>query len=340
MQENRNKIKVIHFQRKPRPGANYSIESIFENLRCRLKDKIDFSVNACSYYNDGYFSKFLNIVEAASRQKKNAIAHITGEVHFLDLFMRKKNVLLTIHDCRFMERKSGMAKKLMAWLYLKAPVYKTKFVTAVSENTKKDIINYTGVSAEKICVIHDNVDSIFKPVPKIFNYTCPVILQIGTAPNKNLSRLTDAVKSISCKLVIIGSPGERELEKLAENKIAYVIKSNLSADELYIEYVNSDIVAFVSTFEGFGMPIVEANCVERAVLTSNISSMPEVAGDAACLVDPYDTEDIRKGLLKLIHNKEYREQLIANGRKNKLRFDGKIIAEQYYQLYKKIAENF
>jgi glycosyltransferase involved in cell wall biosynthesis len=239
-----------------------------------------------------------------------------------------------------MERKNGMAKQLMAWLYLKAPVYKTKFVTAVSETTKKDIINYTGVSAEKICVIQDNVDSIFKPIQKIFNYTCPVILQIGTAPNKNLSRLTDAVKSISCKLVIIGSPGEREIEKLAENKIAYVIKSNLSADELYQEYVNADIVAFVSTFEGFGMPIVEANCVERAVLTSNISSMPEVAGDAACLVDPYDIEDIRKGLLKLIHNKEYRGQIIANGRKNKLRFDGQIIAEQYYELYKKIAENF
>ena len=162
----------------------------------------------------------------------------------------------------------------------------------------------------------------------------------GAAPNKNLLRLVEALKDITCKLVVIGMPGKKEIEKIEEDKIAYIIKSNLSSEELYREYVNADIVSFVSTFEGFGMPIVEANCVERAVLTSNISSMPEVAGDAACLVDPYDTEDIRKGLLKLIHDKAYREQLIANGRKNKLRFDGQIIAEQYYQLYKRIAENF
>ncbi|HEY2725961.1 MAG TPA: hypothetical protein VGI61_02225, partial [Parafilimonas sp.] len=67
---------------------------------------------------------------------------------------------------------------------------------------------------------------------------------------------------------------------------------------------------------------------------------PEVAGDAACLVDPYNVDDIRNGILKLINDKTYREKLIENGRSNKLRFDGRIIAEQYYELYKKIAENF
>ncbi len=144
------KLKVIHFQRRSRPGANYSIEAIFENLRCRLKDKIDFSVQVCSRYNDGYFSKLFNIVEAAFRQKRNAVTHITGEVHFLNLLMRKKNVLLTIHDCRFMERKKGFEKKIMAWLYLTAPVQKAALVTAVSENTKKDIIKYTGCNAAKI----------------------------------------------------------------------------------------------------------------------------------------------------------------------------------------------
>jgi glycosyltransferase involved in cell wall biosynthesis len=93
----------------------------------------------------------------------------------------------------------------------------------------------------------------------------------------------------------------------------------------------------VSTFEGFGMPIVEANCVERVVLTSNISSMPEVAGNAACLVNPYAIEDIRAGFLKIIHDASYREQLIKNGRQNRQRFDESLIAASYYKLYQLIT---
>ena len=105
------KIKVIHFQRRPRLGFNFSIESIFENIRSELRDKISFSVNVCRYFNNGYFTKFWNIIEAALRQEKNSIAHITGEVHFINLLMRKKNIVLTIHDCRFMQRKTGFEKK-------------------------------------------------------------------------------------------------------------------------------------------------------------------------------------------------------------------------------------
>ncbi len=337
MQQSSDKIKVIHFQRKPRPGFNFSIENIFEGLRHRLSDKIDFTVKTSSSFNDGYLSKFSNILEAAFRQKKKAIAHITGEVNFLDLLMRKKNVLLTILDCRYMERKTGIAKKMVGWLYLKAPVKKAAFITVISASTKKEVIKYTGCNADKIKVIPVTVSEIYKPAPKPFNKNCPVILQVGTASNKNLSRLIEAIKDIPCSLVIIGDPGNDELEELQHYKIAYSIKSNLSAEELYQEYVNCDMLAFVSTYEGFGMPIVEANCVERAVLTSTISSMPEVAGDAACFADPYNIEDIRNGVIKIIQDDAYREQLIINGRKNRLRFSEEIIADLYYALYQKIA---
>ena len=298
---------------------------------------MDFSVKLCGRFNDGYFTKFWNITEAALRQEKNTIAHITGEVHFISLFMRKKNVLLTIHDCRFMQRKKGLEKKLMGWLYLKGPVKKSAHVTTVSEATKKEVINYTGCAAEKITVIPVNVNPVFKPAPKAFNKNCPVILQVGAAENKNLSRLIEAIKNIPCRLVIIGEPKKAELEKLKSFNIDFSLKHDLSTEELYQEYIKCDIVSFVSTFEGFGMPIAEANCVERAVITSNISSMPEVAGNAACLVNPYDVEDIKKGFLKIINDDAYRERLIANGRENRKRFDGKAIADVYYELYKKLA---
>lgn len=332
------KIPVIHFQRRPRPGFNFSIESIFENLRCRLKDTVDFTVATSSYFNDGYASKILNIVQAAFRSKKNAIAHITGEVHFLNLLMPGKNVLLTIHDCRFMERKTGLAKNMMGWLYLEQPVKKAALVTVISESTKAEVLRYTSCPAEKIMVIPNSVDDIFRPAPKTFNKDCPVILQVGAASNKNLGRLAEALKGIRCRLVVIGDVSAPDLKKLQGNSVDFLIKNNLTKEQLYQEYVSADMLAFASTYEGFGMPVIEANCVERAVLTSNISSLPEVAGNAACLVNPYSVEAMRKGLLSIIEDDGYRQQLIENGKQNRLRFNGNTIADAYYQVYKKIAE--
>ncbi len=316
------------------------MESIFADLRNRLKDKINFSIKISSRFNDGYFSKLYNIIEAAFRQEKHAISHITGEIYFLNLLMRKRNVLLTIHDCRFMERKKGFKKKLMAWLYLKAPVKKAVFVTAISESTKKDITRHTAYDPGSIYVIPNAVHVIYQPYSKSFTTGKPVILQIGTGPNKNIERLAEALQGITCTLNIIGKISAEQSIVLKKNAIDYTDHYNLSEKAMLEQYQACDLLTFVSTSEGFGMPIIEANCVERAVLTSDISSMPEVAGDAACLVNPYNAVAIKNGILRLINDEAYREELIANGRKNKLRFDADTIANQYYALYKKIATNF
>ena len=330
-----NKIAVNFFQRRPRSGFSFSVEFIFEDIRKRLADKIVANLFLSRCYNDGFYTKIINIIEAAFRQNKD-INHITGEVHFLNLLMNKRRVLLTILDCGMMPRKKGLAKKIVNWLYLSAPVKKANIVTAISEVTKQEIIHYTKCNPDKIRVIPVAVNPNFQPAPKTFNKEKPVVLHIGTGFNKNLMRLIEALKGIDCHLTIVGKLNEEYLEMLKVNDVEYSNEYNISNDRLLEKYLECDIMVFVSTFEGFGMPIVEANAVERVVVTSNISSMPEVAGKAACLVDPYNVAAIRSGILKVINDDTFREGLIHNGRVNKLRFEPGKIAEMYYDLYKEM----
>lgn len=329
------KIKVKYFQRKPQKGFSFSLEFIFNDVRNRLLNQVDPEVLISTWYNNGIYTKIGNIVEAAFRQG-DSINHITGETHFLNFFMKKSTVILTILDCGPMVRKDGIAKDFVKWLYLKLPIYKSAVVTTISEAVKEEIIAYTNCNSEKIRVIPVAINDEFKPFEKTFNSSKPVILQIGTGPNKNVERIIQSLKDIQCQLVIIGKINDSIGKALEENKTEYLNYVGLSQEALIEQYKLCDIVSFISTFEGFGMPIIEANSIERVVVTSNISSMPEVAGNSACLVDPFDINSIKKGFVKVIQNEDYRNKLIMNGRINRTRFNPDIIAQSYFELYKKM----
>lgn len=104
-------------------------------------------------------------------------------------------------------------------------------------------------------------------------------------------------------------------------------------------YAASDLLLFASTLEGFGMPILEAQTVGRPVVTSNLSSMPWVAGDAAVLVDPYSVESIRQGVRQVIGDRALRERLIQKGFENVRRFDAEYVAQEYVRIYEAVAES-
>jgi glycosyltransferase involved in cell wall biosynthesis len=127
-----------------------------------------------------------------------------------------------------------------------------------------------------------------------------------------------------------------QISCLQDHNINYSLSANISDSQLIQEYRNADMVVFTSTYEGFGLPIVEAQTTGRPVVTSNVYSMPEVAGETACLVDPYQVESIRMGIQRVIADTVYRQKLITSGFKNIKRFKPQYIAAQYVKLYEEL----
>jgi len=212
-------------------------------------------------------------------------------------------------------------------------------VTVISDSTKRELLRYVNIKESKIRVIPDCVFPVFQKDPKLWNTDKPVILQVGITKNKNIPRVAKALEGLCCHLRITGRLEGENLLALENNNIDYSSVAGISDEEMAREYRNADMLIFASTSEGFGLPIIEAQATGRPVVTSNISSMPEVAGDAACFVDPYDVAGIRMGILRIIEDRIYREKLVEMGFKNAERFRPEQIAGQYVEVYQSLLKN-
>lgn len=330
------KTKVRLFFRRANPTGNVSIENSFETMRqfFPTDSRLQLDIFKSSYYSKGFFPRLKAILEV--RRHRVPINHVTGDTNFLVLGLPKKNTILTVLDCGLLDGKNGLARWILHTFWLKLPVRHCKILTAISEATKQDILKLTDCPPEKIVVIPIIIKTDFTYTPKVFNQKYPTFLHIGNSPNKNLERHAAALAGLPCHLHIIGQISENQIIALRQQDIDFKISVNLSDDDMHKAYQEADVLLFCSTIEGFGMPILEAQTVGRAVVTSNISSMPEVAGDGACLVDPLSISDIREGIERVWHDENYRNTLINNGLKNSFRFNPKTVAGQYEAVYEKI----
>ena len=283
----------------------------------------------------GIWRRVANIAWAARHRRD--VNHVTGDVHYLALGLPRSRTILTIHDCHSLERLRGWKRWLLRLFWYDLPIRRSAVVTVISAETKRQLLRHVRVPEQKIEVVPNAVAPIFEPCPRPFRAECPHILQIGTRPNKNLPRLIHALKGLKCRLKIIGPLDQELRDELARSSISYEAVTQLDEAGMFRAYCECDIVSFVSTYEGFGMPIVEAQAVERPVVTSNCSSMPEVAGAGACLVDPYNIDSIRQGFERVINDTAFRESLIKHGRANRQRFDRVEVARRYLELYDKLT---
>ncbi len=331
-------MKVILFYRKSFKFGNYSIEKVFDTLLPYLNKGVSIKKIILPFYTKGFINRVLNLFFSFFNQAD--INHITGDVHYISLLLNKKKTIITIHDLIILHNNKGLKRFLYYYFWYYFPIKNCKFVTVISNQIKNELISFFPWAEKKVFVIYNPVTFILKPIldtNKKFNKITPTILQIGVTKNKNIENTAIALKSVNCHLRIIGKLSTEQIDYLDSLKISYSYVYNLDEKELIKEYQNADIVSFISTYEGFGLPIIEAQSMAIPCITSNCSSMPEIAGNASCFVDPFNIESIQNGFKSIIFDDSYRNSLINNGLQNVKRFDPYIISQQYLNLYKKIS---
>ena len=317
------------------PGTGHSIETLFGSVQRAADRQPGVTTRSVQmpYISQGLRSLWKNVRFAASL--KTGIVHITGDVHYAALVLPPAQTVLTIHDCMLLKtnrhRPLRYAFFWLFWYYL--PIRRAAVVTAVSEATRQALIRYVGSVARKVIVIPDCVAPAFNYQPLPNRTGPPVILQIGTAPHKNLPRLIAALTGIDCRLVIVGPLSKTIIAALQEHQIQYRNYVNLSQKAVIQLYRDCNLVTFVSTDEGFGMPVLEANATGRPVITSDQLPMRAVADGAAQLVDPTDVASIREGILRVLDSALYCQTLIDAGLTNVWRYAAEAIADQYRSCY-------
>ena len=266
---------------------------------------------------------------------KERYIHITGDVHYMAIFLFWKPIILVIHDCNHYESLKGIRKKLLGILWFKMPIHIAKQVVVISPYVKNQLQSHFNIKDDKIEIIPNSFYPICATQDQIENKLF-VIMAIGTKRNKNLPRLIEAVADIKdIQLNIIG-PLSLELEECLRNyRVSYINSYNISQKELERNYNNANLLFFASTKEGFGLPILEAQSCGLPVITSNTTSMPYVAGNGACIVDPYDIEDIKNAIIKVKTDVIFRQYLIDEGYLNIKRFGETIFLKSYEVLYDK-----
>lgn len=315
--------------------SNNSIERLFSTLTPYIQKHFDIETITMPAQPSGFRALYRNIRYAL--QHSSGIRHITGDAQYLATFFSRKRTVLTIHDCGYLMKLTGVKKWLYKWIWFKLPCLRAGRVTVISEATKEVLEREIGTLGNKLSVIDNCVTIDIEPTQRTFNEACPRILQIGSGPHKNLDTLIRAVSGVACELKIVGKISGENLAALERESIRYTNEYAVPDERIKEIYRECDILFFASRHEGFGLPILEANSVGIPVITSSCYSMPHVAGNAGLIVNPESFSEIRDAIQQLISSPELRSDLVRNGFENVKRFTPEAIASKYAEVYQAIV---
>ncbi len=313
-----------------------------------------------------YYERFWGFPSQINKQTAD-IFHIIdhSEGHIVNWLKNKgKPVIVTCHDLInyfYSEHTQGSVKVPLVsnslWLHSVQSMQHANHIITVSEETAKDTTKILNIEPTRITVIPNAVESIFKPLPYknqaesfrqkqgISSETTCLLNVGGNFARKNIDTILKVVKILKEKEVPIhfwrvGSPFTEDNQKFIqsqglENHVSFLGKPDKST--LVQIYNAADILMAPSLYEGFGITILEAMACGTPVITSNVSAMPEVAGDAGILVDPTDEQAIADAVYHLQNNPVYYQELVKKGLERIKLFTWEKTAEKVAEVYEKLA---
>ena len=323
-------MKIVLVQRPS--GSGFSLEAVYGAIHEKLDKEIDISIFQFDKKNF-----FKNILEL--RKMDADLYHITGDIHYLTLFLPRSKSVLTIHDVgRYLYDLRGLKKWIYKVVWIILPIYFSTAIFFSSEVTKKRVQKITSFEKKlnfvaKLC---SNLD--FKNPEPTRKAERPYILHVGTAANKNLRTVIQSIEKIDCKLLIVGELTESDRSSLNDKEIEFENFININKKELEGLYLKADLVTFPSLHEGFGLPIIEGQASQTPVITSNFSPMSEVAGKGAILINPLDASEISESINRVLTDTEFTRKLIERGSDNAKLYSTEIIARNHLGYYQWILD--
>jgi glycosyltransferase involved in cell wall biosynthesis len=301
---------------------------------------------------DQFLFPHLFVPRANQRQRPDLIHHTNNIVSFFG----RTPVVVTIHDMTpfLIPEASRGAHGAYQRLYFEYASKKAARIITVSENSKKDICSILKVREDNVAVVPLAVDFSYSVTQRVremaglrqrFDLKENFILYAGNNhPRKNVGRVVRAFRrlqkkhGIPHKLVLAGLNRWVDLPELkGDGAMKDIICPGLVQDlELTALYSYCDLFVWPSLYEGFGLPVLEAMSFGAPVVTSNTSSLPEVVGDAAVMVDPYSVEAICEGMRQVIANSEFADHLRRKGRARARYFSWQKSAELTYKVYQSV----
>lgn len=284
-------------------------------------------------------------------------------VHFIDysspILSISKPFITTIHDLSFYKYPdtflwgSRKIKNILTPLSIK----RSAKIIADSENTKEDILNYFPDAKGKVCVIYPGKPSYervedeksIESVKMKYNIKDKYILFVGSLePRKNLINLIKAFNTIAdevkdLKLVIVGKIGwlyDRIFDELkySNNRDRIVITGYVPDEYMPYIYSGAEALVYPSFYEGFGLPPLEAMCCGTPVIVSNISSLPEVVGNAGVYCNPNNIKSIADAIISVVNDKNMQESLKLKGLKQSQKFNWSKTADMVIETYREILQ--
>jgi glycosyltransferase involved in cell wall biosynthesis len=266
--------------------------------------------------------------------------------------------VVTIHDLVPLFFSKSVPKKHLLFfrLFMKRAAHTADLIITDSEHSKQDIVQHLRVPEEKIRVIYLGYDppqeKAIEPqkaqnILKRYGVRTPYLLFVGAIePKKNLERVVEAFRIVreryaqdkELQLVLVG--GESWMSDALYRKVSalkrdqQVLLTGFVPDaELPAFYQEAEVFVFPSLYEGFGLPVLEAMSYGTPVVTSNVSSLPEIAGDAAILTDPQQADSISDGIARVLMDRSKREDMKRLGKRQAQKFSWKKCAEETWQVY-------